>query len=436
MNIAVFGLGYVGSVTAACLAADGHRVTGVDLNEQKVDLINSGQGPVREPGLDALIAANVQAKRLEATTDTMSAVGTSDVGIVCVGTPSMEGGALDLHSVAMVMNQIGTALREREYGYTVVLRSTVLPGTTRSIVVPELERSSGKTHQLDFTVVFNPEFLREGSSLEDYANPPKVVIGTESGKPNEIVAEIYAEIDSPKITSSYEVAELAKYVDNSWHALKVTFANEVGRVARSMDVDSREVMSIMTGDTKLNISTNYLKPGFAYGGSCLPKDLAALTHRTKELAVDTPLLDAIDRSNDSHVESAVVAVESTGAKRVGVFGLSFKPDTDDVRNSPVIDLVNALITRGIETRVFDPMVSLQRMLGANRDYLLGRIPTVGNLMVSSAHELIQHGEVIVLTKMEPAFKEALTLIGDHQILFDFVGLAEPPQRGAYIGIGW
>ncbi len=436
MRIAVFGLGYVGSITAACLASEDHTVVGVDLNRDKVKLINSGEPPVREPGLADLLASVVSSGSLTATTEAEKAVQVSDLALVCVGTPSNPDGSLNLAHVAAVMRTIGHALREREGVYTIVLRSTALPGTTRDLVIPILEKASGKSHMVDFEVCFNPEFLREGTSLYDYANPPKIVVGTHDGKPNSNVAGLYSGLDAPLIETTYEVAELAKYVDNTWHALKVTFANDVARFARAHDIDSREVMDIMTGDTKLNMSPKYLRPGYAYGGSCLPKDVSALVDRSSKLALETPVFDAIQESNRAHIQYSLDLISGIEGEIVGCLGLSFKADTDDVRNSPVVDLLVGLAAQGRTVLAYDPNIDPESMLGANRDYLLGHLPDIDRVLVGSPEELFKHADVLVLTKSEPALVQALRNTGEHQTVVDLVGLSNRPERGSYVGIGW
>jgi GDP-mannose 6-dehydrogenase len=436
MNIAVFGLGYVGSVTAASLAAAGHQVTGVDVSAQKVALIRQGKGPVQEPGLDELIYQEVKRGSLKATDSAEDAVVGADLVLICVGTPSRPDGSIDTSHVTAVGNRIGEALREHDGFPTIVLRSTVLPGTTRDLLIPTIEQASGKSHSVDFEVCFNPEFLREGSSLADFSHPPKIVIGTDTGKPNSMVSDLYGATSAPVIETAFEVAELAKYVDNTWHALKVTFANEIGRLAKDQGIDSREVMRIMVQDTLLNISAKYLKPGFAYGGSCLPKDIAALTWRARQNGVDIPVIDAIAKSNRRQIEEVAELIWNARGQRVGILGLSFKPDTDDVRNSPTIDLIELLSERGIAVQVFDPIIETRQMLGANLEYLLDRLPNIDGMLITSARQLVETSDIVVLTKHGPGFLNALGYIHEHGVLLDLVGLPERPARGEYVGISW
>lgn len=410
MNLAVFGLGYVGSVTAACLAEDGHQVLGVDSNRKKVVILNSGRGPIREPGLDDLIASGIASGRLEATVDSVAAVEQSDAALICVGTPSRPDGGIELDHVRNVVAEIGRALRGRATPYTVILRSTVLPETTRGVVLPILESTSGLTVGEHLDLCFNPEFLREGSSLKDYREPPKIVVGTEDGKPNAILDQLYAQLDCPRFDTVFEIAELAKYVDNTWHALKVSFANEMGRLARDLGVDGRDVMSIMTGDTKLNISPRYLRPGFAYGGSCLPKDVSALRAHAKSRDLDVPLISAIPESNDEHIRSAVDLITDIGDSRVGLLGVTFKSNTDDLRNSPFLELARRLLDQGVDVRVFDPDIDPNTLIGANMTFLSEQLPTLERILVSSPDEVMQFGDTIVLGKDdEPLVTAALTL---------------------------
>lgn len=436
MKVAVFGLGYVGSVTAACLAKAGHQVVGVDPNAEKVRRVASGIAPVREPGLDDLLRTAIESGAMVATTDSTAAVDATDIAIVCVGTPSDSDGSLLLDHIRSVATDIGTAIRDRPSMYTVILRSTVLPGTTRQVLIPAIEAASGKEVGVDFDVCFNPEFLREGTSIDDYYQPPKIVVGTEDGKPNDIANTLYQEIASPRFDTIYEVAEMAKYVDNAWHAVKVTFANEVGRLSHDLDIDGRDVMKIMTADTKLNISPRYLRPGFAYGGSCLPKDVSALNFHARNKGVDLPLLSSLPASNDRQVQSAVELVERIGGRRVGLLGLTFKPDTDDLRNSPFVLLARGLLDLGFEIRIFDPNLDATDLLGANRDFVESTLPELVDLLVGSASEVVDFADTIILSKNESPLTEAASDQRDGQTLLDLAGMADQPTRGTYVGIAW
>ncbi len=438
MRLAVFGLGYVGSVTAACLAKRGHQVVGVDVHAEKVAAINRGSTPVQEPDLGQLVVDTVGNRTLSATQDAAAAVAAAELVLICVGTPSDQQGALDISHVMEVGEQIGRALVAREAPIAIVLRSTVLPGTTREHLIPCIEAASGRKNGLDFDVSYHPEFLREGSGVADFFDPPKIVIGTEDGKPNQLVQSLYEDLNlgAPIIDTTFEVAEMAKYVDNSWHALKVVFANEMARIAKSLEIDSRDVMSVMVKDLKLNISQQYLKPGFAYGGSCLPKDLSALTHLARQRDIKLPLLYSIDSSNQIQVAAAADLVARADGLRVGVLGVSFKPQTDDVRNSPVLILIRMLLTAGHQVIAFDPNIDLGSMLGANREFLLGALPEIEDILVGSAGEVISRSDTLVLTKLEPGLVDALADLAEHQTLIDLVGLKDRPKQGRYVGIGW
>jgi len=436
VKLAVFGLGYVGSVTAACLTEDGHDVVGVDSNREKVEIFNSGRAPIREPGLDELIASGVASRRLLATDDSVAAVEQSDAALICVGTPSRPDGSIELDHIRTVVADIGRALRGRTTPFTVILRSTVLPGTTRDIVLPILESASGLTIGEQLDLCFNPEFLREGSSIKDYREPPKIVVGTDHGKQNAITDQLYAQFECPRTDTVFEVAELAKYVDNSWHALKVSFANEMGRLARDLGVDGREVMTIMTGDTKLNISSRYLRPGFAYGGSCLPKDIAALQSHAQSRDLDLPLISAIPMSNEEHLQSAMHLIEDLGGDKVGLLGITFKSNTDDLRNSPFLELARRLLDSGREVRVFDPDFDPQGLIGANLAFLREQLPSFEQILVSSPDEVMAFGDIVVLGKNDEPLVDAALKLGPGQHLVDLAGMSVRPVVGSYVGIGW
>ncbi len=437
MRVAIFGLGYVGSVTAGCLTRDDHHVVGVDPNPAKLELLRRGRSPVVEPGLDVLIESAVAGGKLEATDSAAAAVAATDIAFVCVGTPSRKNGQIELDHVRTVMAEIGSALRDRENHYVVVLRSTVLPGTTRNTVVAVLEESSGKGAGAEFDVCFVPEFLREGSAVADYFDPPKSVIGSLDGKAPEPVHALFERFDAPLIVTDMETAEMIKYVDNAWHAVKVGFANEVGRMARAIDVDGRRVMDIFMEDTKLNISRKYLRPGQAFGGSCLPKDLRALEYQAKTLDLDLPIITSVLPSNDVHLDQAFDMIQEAGSKRVGILGLSFKGGTDDVRESPMMELAERLIGKGHEVRIHDPVVSLAGLLGANREFLMAQIPHISNVLVPSIDDIVAHAETIVIGTDHASFKDVLSLRRPEQIIVDLIGLVpynERPER--YFGICW
>jgi len=400
-RISVFGLGYVGAVTAACLAEAGHRVVGVDANPAKVQTLESGRTPVLEPGLADLVAAGRNSGRLHATTDVEAAVRGSEISFVCVGTPSLPNGRLDLGSVERVCEEIGTALRSKKQFHLVVLRSTVLPGTSKSLVIPCIESSSQKQSGLDFAVCVNPEFTREGCAVADFQDPGMTVLGADDPAHMAPLRELYGEITDRVFATSLHAAEMVKYVCNCYHALKVTFANEVGVLCRHLEVDERDVMEIFLSDKKLNISTAYLKPGFAFGGSCLPKDLRALTYRAKQLDLDLPLMRAILPSNQAHLDRAVDAVLGAGSKRIGVVGLSFKPGTDDLRESPSVQLIKRLLAEGCQVQVWDQDVSVGRLVGSNRRFIDEEIPHIGALLSTDLREVINSAEVVVVGVKTP-----------------------------------
>src|SRR5262245_5246268 len=437
VNVSVFGLGYVGSVSAACLARDGHNVVGVDSQEAKVDAVNHGASPILEPGLDELIAAAVRGRRLCATLDPAVAVQDTDISLVCVGTPSHADDSLNLGYLKRVARQIGEALASKTGFHVVVLRSTMLPGTMSSTVLPILQHVSGKRAGVDFGACVNPEFLREGSAIDDYDHPPKVVIGATDERTSRVVASLWAHLDAATILTSIDVAEITKYVDNAWHALKIAFANEVGVVCKAAGVDSHAVMDIFLQDTKLNLSASYLRPGFAFGGSCLPKDLRALTHYGRSKGLDLPLLSSVLPSNECHIRRSVHIIEAQGSRRVGILGISFKPGTDDLRESPIIHVIQALVQRGCALKVFDQNVTLANLTGANREYLFNVVPRVEEILTADVEELLSHAETVVIGKKDDAFERiAAGLNGAHTIV-DLVRLSQPRRgRSAYQGLCW
>jgi GDP-mannose 6-dehydrogenase len=439
MKIAVFGLGYVGAVSVACLARDGHDVIGVDPNPIKVDFLRQGKSPIVEPGLDALIASAIAAGRLVAGSDHAAAVAHADVLMICVGTPGRPNGSLDLTYVRRIAQQIGEQLATCNTYKVVVIRSTLLPGSMEEVVLPLLEQVSGKHPGADFGVCINPEFLREGTAIPDYDHPPKTIIGSLDERAAELVRQLYTKIDAPLILTDLRTAEMAKYVDNSWHALKVTFANEIGRLCKAMGVDSRAVMQLFCLDTKLNISTAYLRPGFAFGGSCLPKDVRALTYQGRLLDVDTPVLSAVLDSNQAHIAHALAMIRATGKRRVGLLGLSFKEGTDDLRESPLVTLAEQLIGKGYELTIYDRNVRLASLMGANREYILTHIPHIGRLMVDHPEELCDHAEVIVVAVADAECNALLQRVVPPKVVIDLVAALKtaplkPPE--CYEGIAW
>jgi GDP-mannose 6-dehydrogenase len=436
-RIAIFGLGYVGSVSAACFANSGHHVIGVDPQGAKVDLINRGKAPVIEAGLEDLLKKARLRKTIRATQDAETAVRESDMSIVCVGTPSSSNGSLDLRHVTSACEQIGLALRTHEDHHIVVLRSTVLPGTMKGLVIPTLERASGKKAGIDFGVATNPEFLRESTAVDDFHNPPKIVIGSLDETSAKLVDALYAEIDAQHILTSIEVAEMVKYADNAWHATKVAFANEIGNICKEMRIDSHAVMNIFCQDTVLNLSPYYLQPGYAFGGSCLPKDLRALTYKARTLDVPVPLLESVMLSNNNQVERAVRCIIDKGARKIGILGFSFKAGTDDLRESPLVELIERLLGKGYSLKLFDPNVSMARLLGANREYIQKMIPHICSLMTDSIDEVIDFSELIVIGTCDSAFAKIAGRLKAGQQVVDMVRIPELQAMGnGYDGINW
>lgn len=435
-QVSVFGLGYVGTVTAAALAAAGHDVIGIDPNPVKVESVRQGRSPVIERGLDELLERVVAEGRLTATSDPVEAVRATSISVICVGTPSRENGSLDLSHVRNVSREIGAALPDDRF-HVVVVRSTMLPGSTEGVVIADIETASGRRRIEDFGVSFNPEFLREGSSLHDYDHPPYTLIGSEDSRTAEIVESLYAHIDADVIHAPLSVAEMVKYVSNAYHALKVSFANEIGNICAAQDIDSHAVMDIFVRDTKLNVSAAYLKPGFAFGGSCLPKDLRALTYHGRRLDVVSPVLESIMPSNQLQVERAFRMIEASGKRAVGVLGMSFKPGTDDLRESPMVELIERLIGKGFDVRVFDRNVSLAGLHGANRTYIEREIPHIATLMSESLDDLLDVSEVLVVGHKDPEFDRAVAGAGSGKAIVDLVRIAAEIDHGAgYAGIAW
>jgi len=436
-RIAIFGLGYVGSVSAACFASYGHKVIGVDPQLSKVELINAGKSPVIEAGLGDLLEKARAANTIRAMADAGQAVRESEISMICVGTPSLPNGSLDLRHVVSVCEQIGLALRDHDPYHVVVLRSTVLPGTMQGVVVPALERASGKTVGIDFGVANNPEFLRESTAVRDFYNPPKIVIGASDVASAKLVDSLYAGIDAAHILTSVEVAEMVKYTDNAWHAVKVAFANEIGNICKEVGIDSHAVMDIFCKDTQLNLSPYYLKPGFAFGGSCLPKDLRALTYRARTLDVAVPLLDSVLPSNSNQIQRAVNFIVAKKPKTIGVLGFSFKAGTDDLRESPLVELIERLLGKGYSLKLYDSNISSARLVGANRDYINRMIPHICSLMTDSLTELIEFSDLIVIGTGDAQFRKIARRLRPGQMVVDMVRMPEFQDTGSdYDGINW
>jgi GDP-mannose 6-dehydrogenase len=437
MDISVFGLGYVGSVCMACFVSQKHRVIGVDVAKPKVDELNSGVAPIVEPKLPELIAEGHKAGLLRATTSAAEAIKATSISLVCVGTPSQANGNLDLKYMQRVCEEIGDALRDKTTPHLVVLRSTMLPGTSEDVLVPILEKHSGKKVGQGFEVCYNPEFLREGSSVYDFYNPPKIVVGESSAGAGDQLMELYAGIQAPVIRTSIRVAEMVKYCDNVFHALKVSFANEIGNLCKRMGLDGHEVMAVFCEDRKLNLSPAYLKPGFAFGGSCLPKDLRALTYQSKRLDLDSPVLNSILASNAAQVRVGLQMITSLGKKRIGFLGMAFKPDTDDMRESPLVEVIETLLGKGYAVRIFDRNVATSRLIGANRRFIDEHIPHLSSLLVPDTDSLIKDADVIVVGYQSPEFVEALRRLRPEQTVVDLARLAKAVETPAhYEGICW
>ena len=437
-SISVFGMGYVGSVSAACFAHVGHKVIGVDVSSHKVEMMATGRSPIVEARMSELVEEGHRSGLLHATTSAEEAIRDSEISFVCVGTPSLRSGKLDLSHVERVAAEIGAAIKKKNSFHTVILRSTVLPGTTESLVIPALEKASGLRSGVDFAVCYNPEFMRESSAVADFLQPPYTVLGALNPKHLELVKELYKTVSGAVFETTITVAEMVKYVCNAFHAVKIGFANEVGTLCKNLGVDTEAVTKIYTSDTKLNISPAYLSPGFAFGGSCLPKDLRALSHRAKELDLGLPLLESILPSNALHIDRAVEAVLRTKKKKIAFLGLSFKPGTDDLRESPQVQMIKHLLGEGCQLRVWDRDVLLGRLAGSNRQYIEEVIPHIGSLLSADLEEVVRSGEVVVIaTKVDK--DQLASWLQKEQIVIDLINLAEkarPNTGGSYQGICW
>jgi len=439
MNISVFGLGYVGTVTAACLAHQGNNVIGVDLNRNKTEAINSGNSPIVEPLLSQIVSQCHRADRLHGANSAEKAVLNSEISFLCVGTPSLRNGKLDLGHIEPVCREIGEILKKKKSFHLLVLRSTVLPGTAEDLVVPTLEKASGKRIGPDFGVCVNPEFMREGTAVSDFFEPAITVIGAIDKVHSAMVRALYAWAPGVVFETSFRSAEMVKYVCNAWHALKVTFANEIGTLAHELNVDAETIVEIFTSDTKLNTSSKYLKPGFSFGGSCLPKDVRALNYRAKQLDLKLPLLNSIMPSNEEHLVRAVELVLRTGKRKIGVLGLSFKATTDDLRGSPQVELIKRLLGEGREIQIWDDNVSLGQLIGSNREYIELVIPHIGSLLKTELDDVLRKAEVIVIGTPTLDRDFLQTKIRQDQHVIDLVNLEKARRlqnSPAYKGICW
>ncbi len=437
MDVSIFGLGYVGTVCAACLARVGRQVIGVDVNQAKIDAINSGLAPIMEPEVPERIAAAFEAGQLRATTSARDAVLASDVSLVCVGTPSRANGSLDLVYLERVCEEIGLALREKTTPHLVVIRSTVLPGTLQGTVIPLLEKCSGRTLGDQLGVASNPEFLRESTAVADFLAPPSIVVGATSPEWTARVLELYEGVDAPVIETEIPVAEFVKYTSNAFHALKVVFANEVGAFAKANGVDSHAVMDIFCRDEKLNISRAYLRPGFAFGGSCLPKDLRALCHQARRMDVATPVLEAILQSNSSHISRLVDMIQESGRCTVGFMGMTFKKHTDDFRESPFVEVIERLLGKGYPVLIHDSHVAISRLTGANRLYIEEHVPHLTSRLVDTLDDLVDRCDVIVVAHTPDDGVKSLLRSRPDQRVIDLVRLPDPDRIPArYEGLVW
>ena len=437
-RVSVFGLGYVGSVTAACLASKGHSVIGVDTSPSKVEQLDAGRSPIVEPGMKELVEQAHGAAQLRATTDSAAAVMQTDISFLCVGTPSLRSGKLDLGHMEPVCREIGKVLKSKDAFHLVVVRSTVLPGTAEGIVIPALEQASGKRLGKAFGVCVNPEFMREGTAVSDFLEPAMTIIGAADAHHAALLRELYAWAPGRIFETSFRCAEMVKYVCNAWHAVKVSFANEVGALAKELGVDAEAVIEIFTADTKLNISSTYLKPGFAFGGSCLPKDVRALNYRAKELDLKLPLFDSILPSNDEHLKRAIEMVLDTGKRNVAILGLSFKAATDDLRESPQVQLVKHLLGEGCAIKIWDDNVSLGRLIGSNRQYIEQAIPHIGSLLENDLGQVLKNAQVVVIGTRGISRAQLQAHLRPDHIVLDLVNLetARRPAAANYEGICW
>ncbi len=436
MKISIFGLGYVGCVSAACFARTGHDVIGVDVNPRKQEILTSGRSPVVERDLDAIIAESVANGRLRGAKSAVDAVASSDVSLICVGTPSRPNASLNLDYVARVCEEIGEALRAKKTHHIVCVRSTMVPGSTESVVVPSLEKGLGGKLPERVAVAVNPEFLREGTAVYDFFNPPKTVVGADTDATAQTIVDLYGDIEAPVIKTAVKTAEMVKYADNVFHAVKISFANEIGAICKAVGIDSHEVMNIFTQDRKLNISPAYLKPGFAFGGSCLPKDVRALVHAGRSRDLDLPLLMSLLSSNDAQIERAAAMILKQGKKRLGFLGLSFKPGTDDLRESPLVRLVETCIGKGYDIRIYDESVSLARLVGANKTYIETEIPHISRLLSTDLGAVVDFAEVLVVGHRSDEFAGAAKAATGKTII-DLARLfAEVPGGSSYLGINW
>ena len=437
MRISIFGLGYVGCVSLGCLAKNRHHIIGVDPNDTKTEFINSGKSPIVEKDIDSIINECHRLGKISATGNAVDAVKKSEVSFICVGTPSTANGHLDLTAIHNVSAEIGRGIMGKDSFHVVVIRSTVTPGTN-DIVSQLIEKESGKTLDKNFAVVSNPEFLREGNAVKDFYNPPYTLIGSKNDNAIDKLRSVYEGIQAPFVVTDVKVAEMIKYVNNAFHALKITFSNEIGNICKKLEVDSHQLMDTFCRDTKLNVSPAYLKPGFAYGGSCLPKDLKALKTIAHDSYLNCPVLENIERSNELQKKLVYEEILKLGKQKLGFLGLSFKAGTDDLRGSPIVDIIEKFLGKGFDVKIYDRHVHLSKLMGANKEYILRKIPYISRFISDNLKETIEHSDVIVIVNKEPEFNELLNDVSDNKIIYDLVRINNQKKDGDmnYIGIAW
>jgi len=434
MSISIFGLGYIGCVSLGCLAQNGFQVIGVDVNKTKVHLINQGLPTIIEKDIDTIIKEQHKSGKIRATKDYHQAVMESDMSIICVGTPLGEDGNLNLEYIYQTAKQIGEVLKYKVSFHIIVIRSTVVPGTNQRVSEIISEKSGKKVNE-DFAVVSNPEFLREGSAVQDYYNPPFTLIGTDNDKAAEVMKQIYEKVNGEFIRTEIKIAELIKYVNNSFHALKVTFANEVGTICKKLDIDAYELMNIFCKDKQLNISSYYFRPGFAYGGSCLPKDLNALKTMANDLDIKTPVLNSIELSNKNHIQNAIQLIKKSGKKKIGILGIAFKEGTDDLRYSPVINVIEELLVKDYQVKVYDDYVQTALLIGSNKEYIEKNLPYLTNLMVNNEKDLLEWAELVVFNRKKEYYTELIFQYPDKSFL-DLIRINGKIKSSNYEGICW
>ena len=437
MRISIYGLGYVGCVSMGCLSKNGHTVMGVDVAQSKVDAINRGESPIVEIGLSELLKEQHETGKIKATSDSDQALQDTEVSFICVGTPSTSEGHLNLNAIYNVSKEIGAALSKKQKFHVVVIRSTVLPGTNEK-VGEIIQEHSGKQRNEDFAVVSNPEFLREGSAINDYYNPPFTLVGSDSERAINVMKSVYDKLQAPLITCEIKIAEIMKYINNAFHAQKVVFANEVGNICKKLGIDSHRVMEIFCMEKKLNISPYYLKPGFAYGGSCLPKDLKALKTIAHDHYLNCPLIDSIEQSNEYQKQIVYKQIMDLKIDRIGFLGISFKADTDDLRNSPVLDIIERLLGKGLDVKIYDKNVHFSQLMGANKDFILNKIPYISKFITDDYMQVIKKSELIVVVNNSAEFKNILSAAPEETIIYDLVNIhfKGRTDRKSYIGVSW